>query len=246
MLLRWSWRDLRQRWVLVLAIALTIALGTGAFAGLSGSASWRTTSYDASYAKLRMHDVRLTLTEGTTAPAGTLRGLVSGIPSADRVAAAAERLVVATQVDASHGGRTVLVAGRLVGTTRDAAVDRVHVYRGRQVSPAESGRPVAVLERAFARYYGLPPSGTVRVSGGTRVRYTGQGTAPDYFSPSVQSGIPLIGESGFAVLFVPIATAQRLAGTPGRVNEIVLTLKPGTDPATVTRQLERALGQGTT
>ena len=32
--LRWSWRDLRARWLQVVAIALIIALGTGVFAGL--------------------------------------------------------------------------------------------------------------------------------------------------------------------------------------------------------------------
>ncbi|MDH6453863.1 MULTISPECIES: FtsX-like permease family protein [unclassified Streptomyces] len=244
--LRWSWRDLRQRWVLVLAIALTIALGTGAYAGFTGTADWRTRSYDASYAKLDMHDVRVTLTKGTTAPAGTLRKLVAGIPSAGRVTGAAERLTLPTQVDASHGGREVLVAGRLVGVTTGAEVDRVHVYAGRQVRPDESGSPVAVLERAFARYHDLSSSGTVRVSGGTRVRYVGQGTAPDYFSPAADSGIPMIGESGFAVLFVPLATAQRLGDAKGQVNEVVLTLTPGTDQKTVAGRLERALGRGPT
>ena len=33
--LRWSWRDLRARWLQVLAIAMVIALGTGSYAGLS-------------------------------------------------------------------------------------------------------------------------------------------------------------------------------------------------------------------
>ncbi|MER5505286.1 FtsX-like permease family protein [Streptomyces sp. NPDC002766] len=244
MWLRWSWRDLRQRWVLVLAIALTIALGTGAYAGFTGTADWRTRSYDASYAKLRMHDVRVTLTKGTTAPAGTLRRLVTATPSGDRVRSVAERLVVPTQVAAAHDGRQVLVAGRLVGAAAGTAVDRVHVYTGRQVTADEGGRAVAVLERAFARHYDLPSSGTVRVSGGTRVHYVGQGTAPDYFSPASDSGIPMIGESGFAVLFVPLATAQRLADAPGQVNEVVLTLAPGTDPKAVADRLERALGRG--
>ncbi|MGY6026583.1 FtsX-like permease family protein [Streptomyces spinosirectus] len=246
MWLRWSWRDLRQRWVLVLAIALTIALGTGAYAGFTGTADWRTRSYDASYAKLAMHDVRVTLTKGTTAPAGRLRHLVAGIPSADRVTGVAERLTVPIQVDASHGGREVLVAGRLVGTVADPAVDRVHVYTGRQVKAAETGRPVSVLERTFARYYHLPSSGTVRITGGTHVRYVGQGTAPDYFSPAADSGIPMIGESGFAVLFVPLATAQRLADAQGQVNELVLTLAPGTDQKTIAGQLEQALGRSPT
>ncbi|NBM17394.1 FtsX-like permease family protein [Streptomyces sp. GC420] len=239
--LRWSWRDLRKRWILVLAIALTIALGTGAYAGFSGTGDWRRQSYDASHDKLRMHDVRVTLTEGTTAPAGTLRDLTAAVPSAGQVTGASERLTVPTQVDASTGGRTVLVAGRLVGSADTPEVDRVHVYEGRLTRPDEAGEPVAVLERTFARFYDLPASGTVRVSGGTTIRYTGQGTAPDYFTAAAQSGAAMLGESGYAVLFVPLATAQSVAGTPGRVNEVVLTLAPGADASAVAAELEKAL-----
>lgn len=32
--LRWSWRDVRSRWVQVGALALVIALGTGTYAAL--------------------------------------------------------------------------------------------------------------------------------------------------------------------------------------------------------------------
>ena len=35
--IRWSWRDLRKRWLLVAAIALTIGIGTGAYGGLTST-----------------------------------------------------------------------------------------------------------------------------------------------------------------------------------------------------------------
>ena len=50
--LRWSWRDLRARWLQVLAIALVIALGTGSYAGLSSLTEWRRISTDDAYAQL--------------------------------------------------------------------------------------------------------------------------------------------------------------------------------------------------
>ena len=53
----WSWRDLRRRWLLVTALALVIAVGTGVFAGLGGTSAWRLQSNDRSYASLRMHDL---------------------------------------------------------------------------------------------------------------------------------------------------------------------------------------------
>lgn len=37
--LRWSWRDLRRRWLMVSAIALIIAIGTGVYAGFTSMAA---------------------------------------------------------------------------------------------------------------------------------------------------------------------------------------------------------------
>ena len=39
--LRWSGRDLRERVILVIAIAATIAIGTGAYASLESLSAWR-------------------------------------------------------------------------------------------------------------------------------------------------------------------------------------------------------------
>ncbi len=50
--LRWSWRDLRSRWVQVAAIAVVIAVGTGLFSGLRSMNDWRGLSNDASYATI--------------------------------------------------------------------------------------------------------------------------------------------------------------------------------------------------
>ena len=80
--LRWSWRDLRSRWVLVVAIALVIAIGTGVYAGLGSTAHWRRASNDASYSALRMHDLRITLPEGGLAIEGELAALARSIPDA--------------------------------------------------------------------------------------------------------------------------------------------------------------------
>ncbi len=79
--LRWSWRDLRRRWVLVTALALVIALGTGAFAGLGGTTAWRIASQDASYASLGMHDLKVRLPEGGFVPQGALLKALGSLPS---------------------------------------------------------------------------------------------------------------------------------------------------------------------
>ena len=73
MLLRWSWRDLRSRWVQVAAIAFIIALGSGTYSGLSSTSAWRRISYDASFRQLKMHDLRVSLSEGSYVDAAALR-----------------------------------------------------------------------------------------------------------------------------------------------------------------------------
>ena len=50
--LRWSWRDFRGRWVQILATALILAGGVGAFAGLGGLQQWRERSADRSLADI--------------------------------------------------------------------------------------------------------------------------------------------------------------------------------------------------
>src|SRR5512147_1042349 len=114
--IRWALRDARRHGLQVLSIALLLALGVGMYAAMSSMSVWRVDSADSSFAALRMHDLRVSLVEGSTAPEGRLRAALVRSGARDQVTAATERLVVSTQVDASSRGRTILVPGRLVGT----------------------------------------------------------------------------------------------------------------------------------
>ena len=214
----WAGRDARRRWIQVVSIAVLIGLGTGMYASMSSMSRWRVASADASYAALRMHDLRVTLAEASYAPAGSLRRALEQVPATVHVRAAEERLVVPTQVDASVRGRSIIVPGRIVGAPLDAAVDRVAVPEGR--SPDRD--PGAVLiERNFAAHYDLPARGTVRLAGGAVVAYHGHAQAPEYFIVTAP-GADFGAEASFGVVFTSLARAQRLAALPGRVNELVL------------------------
>ncbi|RBY86407.1 ABC transporter permease [Blastococcus sp. TF02A-30] len=240
--LRWTARDLRRRWLLVAAIALVLALGTGTYAALIGSSDWRRESNDRSFALLRMHDVRMTLSEGLTADAGVLADAVTRIPQAGQVQDVAERLVVPTLVDVSGPGEQVLVPGRIVGMPVDPPVDLLHVTSGQGL---RAGDPAVVLERSFADYYDLPDAGTLRVAGNRAVSYAGHGQLPEYFAIAGGGGGSFTTEAGFGVVFAPLETAQQLAGAPGRVNEVVLRLAPGADDEEVAAALEDELaGRG--
>lgn len=251
--LRWSWRDLRRRWLQVLATALVIAIGTGLYAGLGGMQDWREGSNDLSFEQLSHHDLRIDVSEGAFVRAGRLSRALDGLRRAGVVGVAEERLVVPTQVDASRPGRTVLVPGQIVGVPPQRPgrphVDEVWAGPGRSLTPADARRDVAVLDLAFARHYGLPATGTVRMPVLGRMRVVGHGLSPQYF---LVSGPGFFGgEATFAVVYAPLRAAQRAASRPETVNELLVRLAPGADPDRAEREVRAALaaalpGIGTT
>jgi len=227
--LRWSWRDLRRRKGLVVTIALIIAIGTGSYAGLGGTSQWRLASNDASYAALQVHDLRVTLPIGASVPAGTLASMARQLPHASDIAASQERLVQPIEVDASHDGETILVAGSVVGAS-GTGVDDVWVA---------DGRPGVVLEKKFADRKSLPSAGTIRVSGGRTLTYTGVGLDPEYFIVA-NAGTSMASALDFAVVFAPLDVAQQLSGRPGEVNDLVLRVRPGANRDVVQAELTAA------
>jgi len=241
--LRWSWRDLRARWVQVAAIALIIAVGSGFYSGLSSTSAWRRSSYGASYAVTHMFDLRVSLSTGSFVPAGELTGAVLGIPHARLVTGAEPRLLGSTQVDVPVGAREVIVPATVVGLDVSAGhptVSALATLTGRTLQPGDAGQPVAVLNRQFGDFNQLAPSGSVTVSGGHRIAYVGQGLTPEYFVVVGPDG-QLETSGGYAVLFTSLETAQALLGHPGQANDLVLTLAPGADVAVVRAEIARAM-----
>ncbi len=241
--LRWSWRDLRNRWAQVAAIASIIALGTGIYTGFVSSSEWRRVSYTASYDRLAMHDLHVRLADGSFVGATALTDAIREIPSSRQLRAVEPRLVVRTQVDASTADETILVPGRIVGVDvaeGETRVDRIATEAGRGLTAADAGAPAAVLEYNFADYYDLPAHGEVTVSGGKSLRYVGQGLSPEYFFIQGDQG-SLFAESNYAVLFVPLDTAGELTGHSGQANDAVIALRPGADRAGVRAEVAAAL-----
>ncbi|HEX6569345.1 MAG TPA: FtsX-like permease family protein [Acidimicrobiales bacterium] len=244
LLLRWAARDLRRRWPQVVVIALIISIGTGAYSALGSTATWRRESNDASFGMLHMYDLRVKAAEGVDAGSGEMLAVLDDLPDPGIVETAEERLIVPTQVDASAGDETILVPGRIVGM--DLADGGPHVNDvyvdegdGRDLTAADDGAPVALVERNFADYYDLPPAGEVRVAGDRALRTVGIGLAPEYFFVMTEEG-GFFAQANFAALFTSLATAQDLAGRPGRVNDLVLTLAPGVDQAEAAAAVEDA------
>ncbi len=233
---RWSWRDLRRRWVQVAVIAVILAIGTGVYAALGSTAHWRKVSNDVSFALTNLHDVKLRLSEGTSTPAGTLTRLSASIEDAAAIERAEERLVWPTQVEVAAPKGTVLVQGVLVGAAPGATIDRTWLRDGAEPSDPSAG----IVELNFARARDLPATGTMTVGGGLAVTYTGTAMQPEYFY-LVPAGGELLGQGNQATMFLGLDRAQELAGLSGQVNDLVVNLTPSADAAAVRRQLEVAL-----
>lgn len=244
--LRWSLRDLRARWLQVVAIAVVIAIGSGTYAGLSASSAWRRASYDASYRATGTHDLLITVAENTTVDGAALRAAVAATPHPEWFADLTTSLWVNVQVDASTPTETILVPGRLVGLETDRSpappVDVLAVEGGRGLGPADTGADVVVMDAGFATAHHLPDTGTLHLGGDQAVPWVGLGQSPRYFLAGAETG-SVFGARGFAVLFTSLARAQAEAGTPGQVNESSVRLAPGVDPVAARTELERTLAE---
>jgi putative ABC transport system permease protein len=241
--LRWSWRDLRERWLQVTVIALIIALSTSVYVGLGSTTPWRTDAARASYALLHMYDLRVTFTSGSYINSEEALEVVRHIPHASWIAAAEPRLILPTSVHISTAAQDILVRGQLVGI--DVAgggphVNGLFINAGRALTPGDSGQNVAIVEYHFADHYHLPPQSQVELSGGVTLDYVGLGMSPEYFILTTDEG-GVFAEANYAVIFVPLTTAQTFTGHPGLANDLVIGLTGAADRAIVRRELEAAL-----
>ena len=238
--LRWSLRDARRRWLQIVGISFTLAIGIGLYAGLSSVTQWRLTSIDKSLEVTNMYDLRATITEGSDVPTGALAAIAAEI---DGVAEYNERLVVDTQIDAVVDGEEVLVHGRVVGmemSESGSVVNDVFLIEGDVLPASGTATPQVLIDRNFAAFWGLPTNGNVTVGGDIDVEYVGHAVSPEYFL--IVEGNGSLGKSNLAVLFAPLAAAQDISGKSGAVNDLVLTLEPGADAEAVRQQLIDATG----
>jgi putative ABC transport system permease protein len=229
--LRWSWRDLRSRWVQVVVISLIIALGVGAYSGLSSMTRWRKITADNAYAQLNMYDVRVELAEGSAIEVGSMLAVVDSADTTGVVTDAEERMRVPVQVATATAAGDLVVRGEVIGVPLDnggPAINALFAKEGRTLDTSDAGQWTSMLERNFAVNYDLPAEGTLTLSGGQQIEYVGHATTPEFFIVIPEGG-GFFGQANFAAVFTSIETAGEFAGLPGSVNDLVLTLESDTD-----------------
>ncbi len=255
LLLTWSLRDLRARWVQVVTIALVIGLGTGSFAAFNSMTAWRIASNEASFEATRMYDLRVDLSDNSFVPQGQLTEAIQSIPSASVIEGVEERLSVPTQVkaayevededDGSTRTETVLVPGLLIGMDfsdpAGISVNRLHLTEGRELGPPDAGELTVLLEHKFALAYNLPPQGEALIAGGHTVNYVGHVLAPEYFIVLTEGG-GFFAHASYAVVFASLETVQDIADRPGVVDEALIRISDDASRDRIIGELEQAIG----
>ena len=238
--LRWTLRDARRRWIQIVGIGITLAIGIGLYAGLSSVTEWRLASIDQSLDVTNMYDLRATVGEGDDVSAGSLARIASQIEGIDEIS---ERLVLDSQVDATVDGEELLVHGRIVGMDLSGSgpvVNDVYLIEGDELPASGTATPQVLIDRNFAAFWDLPTSGVVTVGGDIEASYIGHAVSPEYFL--IVEGNGSLGKSNLAVLYAPLEAAQQFSGRSGVVNDMVMTLEPGADAEAVRQQLIDAVG----
>lgn len=238
--LRWSWRDLRSRWLQVAAIALIIGIGSGTYSGLSSVSEWRRTSYDASYEQLDMYDLRVTLAEANYLDTDEFVAAARS-STGDDLDALEPRLIESTQVDASTEDEVVLVPGRLVGvdvSDGELDVNGIAVTAGRSLDESDRTEPSVILDENFADDHMIEPTASIELTGGQAVEVVGRGLSPENFY--------VIGDGGsifadFAVIYAPLSTVQELTGHSGESNDLVVRIAEDADVDAVETELRTGL-----
>ncbi len=241
--LRWSWRDLREHWIQVTAVALVIALGTAIYAGLGSTTPWRQHAAEASYELLNMYDMRVQFSTGAFVEQDRLLDAVRTIQYADWIAQAEPRLITDTLVNVPTPHEDILVRGRLFGVSVENGgpqINGLHVKPGRALTEQDVESGAVLLEFHFADYYDLSAEGIVTLSGGVTLPYVGHAMTPEYFMVTTEEG-GMWAQASFAVIFVPLATAQHITAHPGRVNDLLLTLTGDADIERLERELSDTL-----
>lgn len=239
LLLQWSFRDLKQRKIQVIAIAVIIGLGTGIYTGLSSTTPWREHAFEESNELLDMFDLKISLSSSWLQQP-LLASILQNLSQYDLISALEYRVSFPTTVNASTSNQTILVNGRIIGIdvtdgSENLSVNGIRITGGRHINNTETFANVCLIEHNFVSYHNLNPQNQkITIAGGIELAYIGTALTPEYFMVIEENLI--FAQSSFAALFVPLETAQTILSQvtggeigSGDVNEVLILLKTGID-----------------
>ncbi|MCQ3928836.1 MAG: hypothetical protein DPW16_00125 [Chloroflexi bacterium] len=239
--LKWSYRDARERWLQVLAIAVILALGTGVYSAFGKQKEWRIESLDKSMAMLAMYDLQLELTEGSYLESAALE---SALADVEGVRVVETRLLVPTLVDASKEGETILYPGRLIGVDLSDGgphISRLNITEGSGLTEADAGTNKVIMDYLFTNYRKLSPGDSVKIAGDIELDFVGRGQIPENMMIIPGTGGFMENENTFAVMYMSRDTVQQISGREGLINNAVFLLDKGADPDAVIHDIKQVM-----
>ncbi len=227
-------RDMKSAWAQSLALAVIVALGIAGLISMDGAYRDLSTSYNYAYDTLHFADVDFSV---QAAP----ESAIEKVAQLDGVKAVTGRLVIDTGYELPSGEP---IRSRFVGIPADAqpAVNSLHIREGRYLRPDD--RDAVLLESHFAKFYNLHPGDEVTpIVNGRKVslKIVGVAASPEYLIVSRSKQDVLPSPRTFAVLFAPLSQVQSLFGMEGKINDVVILVKPDADRSKVIQEVKGVL-----
>lgn len=225
-----AWRDTLAHKGQFISLIVLVALGIMSYVTFQNGYYDLKGSLDYAYSRLRFADLSVRV-ERMPLTAEHEVERVNGV--------AAARVRTVTDVGLEYGSAEQATARIISSPGENADVNAVTVVEGRYPSAPDE----VLLSTQFANDTGTRPGDrlTLRIEGDrTVVRVAGIGTDPEYlYAMQAEGDIPTPG--AFAVLFVTEEGVERLLGTTGSGNDMVLRVRPGADPDRVADRVEDEL-----
>jgi len=229
---RKAWRDVRAMRSRAVLLLLVIGAGIGTAAGIALALHDVRATRDGFYRDYRLADLDIRLSAAV--PAGELFARAS----AARATRATARLILDGGALPPSGGPA---AAELVGMDPAAPLDQLAMLRGRPLAPGDPSGAVVVSE--YASHARLRTGDPLRVSVAGRVltlHVRGIARSPEYLLATANPAYLIPQPGSLAVIFLPRAGLQALAGLPGQVNDLAVDL-PGGGAGAGNRQLASGL-----
>jgi putative ABC transport system permease protein len=227
-------RDLVAMRGQVITIALVVAAGVGVFVASISTYESLWAGRDQFYAEGRFPQIFVSLKRAPLA-------IVAQLSEISGVATIQPRIVRDVVVDWPTSPLPVSARIVSIANSGDEPLARLHLRRGTAPSPGDT-RSAAVNE-AFADANSLQPGSDLRVILNGRVQsftITGVALSPEYVY-AVKPGLPLPDDRFFAVLWIDRRAAESAFDMTGAFNDLVASLAPGADAASVVAELDRLL-----
>ena len=227
-------RDLVAMRGQVVTIALVVAAGVGVFVASISTYKSLWAGRDQFYAEARFPQIFVSLKRAPLA-------IVAQLSEISGVATIQPRIVRDVVVDWPTSPLPVSARIVSIANLGDEPLAQLHLRRGTAPSPGDS-RSAAVNE-AFAEANSLQPGSDLRVILNGRVQsftITGVALSPEYVY-AVKPGLPLPDDQFFAVLWIDRRAAKSAFDMAGAFNDLVVSLAPGTNAASVVAELDRLL-----